>query len=75
MPENAKTNRGPIDTSIPYRPTGWDPICTTSPNGMMDSDVTAVRIAIAGAIWYRKVAAVAGRNGSLVASLMISATG
>ncbi len=40
----------PTETSIPYRPTSWPKMRWTSPNGMIASDVTAVRIAIIGAI-------------------------
>ena len=50
-------------------------MCWTSPNGIMASAATAVRIAITGAIRNRKPTEVVGRNGSLVANLTISASG
>ncbi len=47
----------------------------TSPKGSSAIEATAVRIAIIGAMRYSEVTAVAGRNGSLTASLTASASG
>ena len=75
MPASANTYSGPIETSIPYRPTGVPKMSWTPPHGIRASAPTAVRIAITGAILNRKPTDVVGRKGSLVANLTISASG